>query len=82
MSKEGVDGVTGTEVADGTDECIKAVRRQIGAGADWIKVIFTVTCQNNGKALIYLLVSLMDALLYRSMQVNELCLGLDLGHLR
>ena len=33
-----MDGVTGAEVADGVDECIKAVRRQIGAGADWIKV--------------------------------------------
>ncbi|OJA08863.1 hypothetical protein AZE42_01747 [Rhizopogon vesiculosus] len=38
VNKEGIDGVTGVEVADGTDECIKAVRRQIGAGADWIKI--------------------------------------------
>lgn len=38
MHQEGVDGVMGAEVADGVDECVRAVRRQIGAGADWIKV--------------------------------------------
>jgi hypothetical protein len=38
MNREGVEGITGAEIADGKDECIKAVRRQIGAGADWIKV--------------------------------------------
>ncbi|KAG2354964.1 hypothetical protein BDR07DRAFT_1427696 [Suillus spraguei] len=38
LNKEGIDGVTGVDVADGTQECIKAVRRQIGAGADWIKI--------------------------------------------
>ncbi|EMD32606.1 hypothetical protein CERSUDRAFT_161559 [Gelatoporia subvermispora B] len=37
-NQEGVDGITGAEVADGVVECVKAVRRQIGAGADWIKV--------------------------------------------
>ncbi|KAK7051468.1 hypothetical protein VNI00_004442 [Paramarasmius palmivorus] len=37
-SQEGVDGVTGAEVADGIDGCVKAVRRQIGAGADWVKI--------------------------------------------
>jgi len=36
--KEGVDGMKGAEVVDGEDECRKAVRRQVGAGADWIKV--------------------------------------------
>ncbi|KDQ20340.1 hypothetical protein BOTBODRAFT_101627 [Botryobasidium botryosum FD-172 SS1] len=36
--REGVDGMRGAEVVDGEDECRKAVRRQIGAGADWIKV--------------------------------------------
>ncbi|KAG1838003.1 hypothetical protein F4604DRAFT_1841012 [Suillus subluteus] len=41
LNKEGIDGVTGVDAADGTQECIKAVRRQIGAGADWIKVIVT-----------------------------------------
>ncbi|KDQ20345.1 hypothetical protein BOTBODRAFT_27767 [Botryobasidium botryosum FD-172 SS1] len=35
---EGVDGITGAEVVDGEDECRKAVRRHVGAGADWIKV--------------------------------------------
>ncbi|KAK0500033.1 hypothetical protein EDD18DRAFT_1148175 [Armillaria luteobubalina] len=35
---EGIEGVTGAEVADGIDECVKAVRRQVGAGVDWIKV--------------------------------------------
>ncbi|KAF5360147.1 hypothetical protein D9758_011341 [Tetrapyrgos nigripes] len=38
MNKEGVEGITGAEVADGVDSCIAAVRRQIGAGADWIKI--------------------------------------------
>lgn len=37
-----VDGKTGADVADGIDECVKAVRRQIGTGADWIKVCFTI----------------------------------------
>ncbi|SJL10060.1 uncharacterized protein ARMOST_13442 [Armillaria ostoyae] len=35
---EGIEGVTGAEVADGIDECVKAVRRQVGAGVDWIKI--------------------------------------------
>ncbi|KIP04019.1 hypothetical protein PHLGIDRAFT_110162 [Phlebiopsis gigantea 11061_1 CR5-6] len=35
---DGVEGIMGAEVADGEVECVKAVRRQIGAGADWIKV--------------------------------------------
>ncbi len=35
---EGIEGVTGAEVIDGIDECVKAVRRQVGAGVDWIKV--------------------------------------------
>ena len=30
--------MSGAEVADGVEECRKAVRRQVGAGADWIKV--------------------------------------------
>ncbi|KAJ3861454.1 hypothetical protein EV359DRAFT_47143 [Lentinula novae-zelandiae] len=38
MNLEGLEGVTGAEVADGVDECIRATRRQIGAGADWIKI--------------------------------------------
>ncbi|THH19371.1 hypothetical protein EW146_g1793 [Bondarzewia mesenterica] len=38
VNREGIDGVTGAEAADGKDECVRAVRRQIGAGADWIKV--------------------------------------------
>ncbi|TFY66406.1 hypothetical protein EVG20_g4682 [Dentipellis fragilis] len=38
LGVEGVDGVTGAEVADGVDGCVRAVRRQIGAGADWIKL--------------------------------------------
>ncbi|KZT58010.1 hypothetical protein CALCODRAFT_495483 [Calocera cornea HHB12733] len=37
-SKNDVDGATGADAADGPDECRKAVRRQIGAGADWIKI--------------------------------------------
>lgn len=46
LNKEGIDSVTGVDAADGTQECIKAVRRQIGAGADWIKVIVTF-CHNH-----------------------------------
>ncbi|PFH49041.1 hypothetical protein AMATHDRAFT_148574 [Amanita thiersii Skay4041] len=38
FSTEGVEGITGAEAADGKDECVKAVRRQIGAGADWVKI--------------------------------------------
>jgi len=53
VNQEGIDGVTGVEVADGREECIKAVRRQIGAGADWIKVIFNFSHHNCAKALIY-----------------------------
>ena len=30
--------VVGAEVADGVDEIVKVVRRQIGRGADWIKI--------------------------------------------
>lgn len=35
----GVDGKYGVDVADGVTECVKMVRRHIGAGADWIKVL-------------------------------------------
>ena len=42
VNQEGVGGISGAEVADGVDECIKAVRRQIGAGTDWIKVSETL----------------------------------------
>lgn len=35
----GVDGKYGVDVADGVDECVKVVRRHIGAGTDWIKVL-------------------------------------------
>ncbi|TDL28048.1 hypothetical protein BD410DRAFT_739450, partial [Rickenella mellea] len=38
VNQEGVEGITGADVADGVEECRKVVRRQIGAGADWIKV--------------------------------------------
>ncbi|KAJ7881117.1 hypothetical protein B0H14DRAFT_3082648 [Mycena olivaceomarginata] len=38
FNKEGVESIVGAEAADGPDECIRAVRKQIGAGADWIKV--------------------------------------------
>ncbi|PPQ66049.1 hypothetical protein CVT24_000231 [Panaeolus cyanescens] len=37
-SQNGVNGVTGAEAVDGADECAKEVRKQIGAGADWIKI--------------------------------------------
>jgi hypothetical protein len=38
--QEGIDGVKGAAVVDGVDDCVREVRRQIGAGADWIKVGF------------------------------------------
>ncbi|THH31033.1 hypothetical protein EUX98_g3170 [Antrodiella citrinella] len=37
-NRDGVEGKMGAEVADGVDGCVRAVRRQVGAGADWIKV--------------------------------------------
>ena len=37
-SEIGVDGKYGVDVADGVTECVKVVRRHIGAGADWVKV--------------------------------------------
>ncbi|KAJ6598180.1 hypothetical protein DFH09DRAFT_1394180 [Mycena vulgaris] len=46
LNKEGVEGVVGAEAADGTAECIRAVRKQIGAGADWIK---HCTAPSNGE---------------------------------
>jgi imidazolonepropionase-like amidohydrolase len=42
-AQEGIDGVRGAEVVDGVDECVREVRRQIGAGADWIKVFSFTT---------------------------------------
>ncbi|KAG9101111.1 hypothetical protein FRC06_003339 [Ceratobasidium sp. 370] len=37
-SQQGVEGVTGAQIADGPDDCMRVVRQQIGAGVDWIKV--------------------------------------------
>ncbi|KZV65481.1 hypothetical protein PENSPDRAFT_745071 [Peniophora sp. CONT] len=37
-SQTGIDGIIGADVVDGETECLKAVRRQIGAGVDWIKI--------------------------------------------
>ncbi|PIL31293.1 hypothetical protein GSI_05991 [Ganoderma sinense ZZ0214-1] len=37
LHQDGIEGVTGAQFADGEVECVKAVRRQVGAGADWIK---------------------------------------------
>ena len=33
--------MNGAEPVDGIAECVKEVRKQIGAGADWVKVAFT-----------------------------------------
>ncbi|KAF9023920.1 hypothetical protein BDZ89DRAFT_1041420 [Hymenopellis radicata] len=38
VNQDGVEGITGAEVAGGVDACVNAVRRQIGAGADCIKL--------------------------------------------
>jgi len=35
---EGVNTITGAQAVDGPDACIRAVRKQAGAGADWIKI--------------------------------------------
>ena len=43
VSKEGIEDITGAAVADGSDECRKVVRKQVGAGADWIKVSASVS---------------------------------------
>lgn len=56
VNEEGIDGVTGAEVADGCDGCRKAVRRQIGAGADWIKVNSHNVCYFMIKADTWILV--------------------------
>ncbi|KDR85897.1 hypothetical protein GALMADRAFT_132525 [Galerina marginata CBS 339.88] len=37
-AQEGIDGIKGAEPVDGVDACVKEVRKQIGAGADWIKI--------------------------------------------
>lgn len=37
-AQEGIDGIKGAESVDGIDACVREVRKQIGAGADWIKV--------------------------------------------
>lgn len=39
---EGVEGITGAQVVDGVEECRKAVRQQIGAGADWSVPYFLI----------------------------------------
>jgi hypothetical protein len=44
LNMDGVEGMTGAEVADGKEGCRAAVRRQIGAGADWIKVSNYTLC--------------------------------------
>jgi len=31
--------VKGAVAVDGVHECVKEVRKQIGAGADWVKVV-------------------------------------------
>ncbi|KAF8605908.1 hypothetical protein BDV93DRAFT_543103 [Ceratobasidium sp. AG-I] len=37
-NEQGVNGITGAQVADGPDDCMRVVRQQVGAGVDWIKV--------------------------------------------
>lgn len=37
LHQDGVEGVTGAEFVDDEAECRRAVRKQVGAGADWIK---------------------------------------------
>ena len=39
LHQDGVECVTGAVFVDGEAECTKAVRKQVGAGADWIKVV-------------------------------------------
>lgn len=56
VNEEGIEGVTGAEVADGCDGCRKAMRRQIGAGADWIKVRYRIARHCILKAEIWTLV--------------------------
>ncbi|QRV88776.1 amidohydrolase family protein [Ceratobasidium sp. AG-Ba] len=40
-NEQGVQGVTGAQIADGNDDCMRVVRQQVGAGVDWIKVVPT-----------------------------------------
>ncbi|KAF9478898.1 hypothetical protein BDN70DRAFT_879394 [Pholiota conissans] len=44
-AQQGVDGVNGAEPVDGIDNCIKEVRKQVGAGADWIKIYADYSCR-------------------------------------
>ena len=37
-AQDGIGGIKGAESVDGIDACVREVRKQIGAGADWIKV--------------------------------------------
>ncbi|TBU26859.1 hypothetical protein BD311DRAFT_779405 [Dichomitus squalens] len=55
LHQDGVEGVTGAQFVDGEVECVKAVRMQVGAGADWIKVARNLRCS----------MTVMNALDYR-----------------
>ncbi|KAI0095185.1 hypothetical protein BDY19DRAFT_902185 [Irpex rosettiformis] len=50
--RSSIEGVFGAEVADGITACKVAVRRQVGAGADWIKLTSSFwTAYHGGKGL-------------------------------
>ncbi|KAF8971879.1 hypothetical protein BDZ97DRAFT_1913765 [Flammula alnicola] len=45
-AQEGIDGVKGAEPVDGVNDCVREVRKQIGAGADWIKIYADYSCRS------------------------------------
>jgi len=45
-AQEGIDGIRGAESVDGVDACVREVRKQIGAGADWIKIYADYSCRS------------------------------------
>ncbi|KAL0577826.1 hypothetical protein V5O48_004154 [Marasmius crinis-equi] len=58
--QEGINGVVGAESADGVDGCVREVRKQIGTGADWVKIyadykprsrILDVSPSNSGRSI-------------------------------
>ncbi|KAJ7761457.1 hypothetical protein B0H14DRAFT_3116907 [Mycena olivaceomarginata] len=77
FNKEGVESIVGAEAADGPDECIRAVRKQIGAGADWIKPSSTPAHQYGVKIAAHTkTVSVIKVLL--ELGIDSLEHGLDL----
>ncbi|KAG8745684.1 hypothetical protein FRC10_007381 [Ceratobasidium sp. 414] len=59
-NEQGVEGVTGAQIADGSDGCMRVVRQQIGAGVDWIKLSSLIIDINRFTELSQTEISLTD----------------------